>query len=130
MHRSARAVSVILSAAALVAACTFSPNPDPRGASTASSTASSSSGDAGSGGAAGMGGMAGAGGIAGMGGTAGAGGMAGAGGTAGAGGSMAAAPKPDFGLTDVNPNSPTSGKIVSPRDYLGQVSAWYFGHAT
>jgi len=37
---------------------------------------------------------------------------------------------PDFSLTDVNPNSPTSGQAVSPRDYLEQVSAWYFGHAT
>jgi hypothetical protein len=40
------------------------------------------------------------------------------------------APKPDFSLADVNPNSATSGEQVSPRDYLGKVSAWYFGHAT
>lgn len=66
-----------------------------------------------------------------MGGMAGAGGMAGTGGTAGSGGSMmAAVPKPDFGLMDVNPNSATSGQTISPRDYVGQVSAWYFGHAT
>ena len=37
---------------------------------------------------------------------------------------------PDFALTDVNPNSVTAGQSVSPRDYLGKVSAWYFGHAT
>jgi hypothetical protein len=37
---------------------------------------------------------------------------------------------PDFALLDVNPGSPRSGQVVSPRDYLGQVSAWYFGHAT
>jgi hypothetical protein len=37
---------------------------------------------------------------------------------------------PDFSDLDVNPTSATSGSLVSPRDYLGQVSAWYFGHAT
>ena len=37
---------------------------------------------------------------------------------------------PDFSLNDVNPNSPTSGQNVSPRQELGKVSAWYFGHAT
>ncbi|MFN3484466.1 MAG: hypothetical protein ACK44W_03160 [Planctomycetota bacterium] len=37
---------------------------------------------------------------------------------------------PDFSLTDVNPNSATYNQKVSPRDYLGKVSAWYFGHAT
>ena len=37
---------------------------------------------------------------------------------------------PDFALTDENPASATYQKSVSPRDYLGQVSAWYFGHAT
>jgi hypothetical protein len=37
---------------------------------------------------------------------------------------------PDFGLVDVNPTSSTYDQAVSPRDYLGQVSAWYFGHAT
>ena len=41
-----------------------------------------------------------------------------------------ASPMPDFSLTDVNPNSPTKDQAVSPRDYLEQVSAWYFGHAT
>jgi hypothetical protein len=37
---------------------------------------------------------------------------------------------PDFSLQDVNPNSSTSGQLVSPRNYLDQISAWYFGHAT
>lgn len=37
---------------------------------------------------------------------------------------------PDFALEDVNPSSATAGQDVSPRDYLGKVSAWYFGHAT
>ena len=36
----------------------------------------------------------------------------------------------DFSLEDVNPTSPRFGQSVSPSDYLGQVSAWYFGHAT
>jgi hypothetical protein len=39
-------------------------------------------------------------------------------------------PVPDFSLLDVNDTSPRSGETVSPRDYAGQVSAWYFGHAT
>jgi hypothetical protein len=39
-------------------------------------------------------------------------------------------PMPDFTLTDVNPASPRKDQGVSPRDYLRQVSAWYFGHAT
>jgi hypothetical protein len=37
---------------------------------------------------------------------------------------------PDFSLTDVNPNSATSGQAVSPRQQLTRISAWYFGHAT
>ena len=36
----------------------------------------------------------------------------------------------DFALTDVNPNSATYNQQVSPRDFLGEVSAWYFGHST
>lgn len=36
----------------------------------------------------------------------------------------------DFSLTDVNPNSETHDTSLSPRDYLGKVSAWYFGHST
>lgn len=37
---------------------------------------------------------------------------------------------PDFSLPDVNPNSATFDSTISPRDYLGRVSAWYFGHST
>ena len=37
---------------------------------------------------------------------------------------------PDFALEDANPNSPTATEDVSPRDYVGTVSAYYFGHAT
>lgn len=41
-----------------------------------------------------------------------------------------AGPLPDFSLTDVNPASPTAGRMVSPRQHLGAVSAWYFASAT
>jgi hypothetical protein len=37
---------------------------------------------------------------------------------------------PDFALSDLNPTSDTFSESVSPRDYMGQVSGWYFGHAT
>jgi hypothetical protein len=37
---------------------------------------------------------------------------------------------PDFKIEDVNPNSVTHGDSISPREYLGQISCWYFGHAT
>lgn len=37
---------------------------------------------------------------------------------------------PDFSLTDVNATSPTHNQEVSPRDYLEQVSGWYFTYAT
>ena len=37
---------------------------------------------------------------------------------------------PDFSLTDVNANSARYQDAVSPREYLGKISAWYFGHAT
>ena len=36
----------------------------------------------------------------------------------------------DFSLIDVNPTSETYNQAVSPTDYRGQVSAWYFGFAT
>ena len=36
---------------------------------------------------------------------------------------------PDFKLTDANPNSVRFGTSVSPRDYLLQVSGYYFGFA-
>lgn len=35
-----------------------------------------------------------------------------------------------FVLEDVNPNSATFQAIVTPRQQLTRVSAWYFGHAT
>jgi len=37
---------------------------------------------------------------------------------------------PDFHLEDVNPASARAGSMVSPRDYLSGISAWYFGSAT
>ena len=37
---------------------------------------------------------------------------------------------PDFLLVDTNTTSATHGLDVSPRDFLGQASAWYFGHST
>lgn len=40
------------------------------------------------------------------------------------------APMADFSLVDVNPNSTTYNDRVSPRQFIGQMSAWYFGHAT
>jgi hypothetical protein len=36
----------------------------------------------------------------------------------------------DFALQDHNETSPRYGDMVSPRDYLNMVSAWYFGHST
>ena len=36
----------------------------------------------------------------------------------------------DFSLKDENSTSATAGQQVSPRDYLGGISAWYFGHST
>lgn len=37
---------------------------------------------------------------------------------------------PDFRLEDKNPSSSTFGRKVSPRDFMGQISAFYFGAAT
>lgn len=48
----------------------------------------------------------------------------------GAEGEAGANAQPAFTLVDVNPASPRFNQGVSPRDYLEQVSAWYFGHAT
>jgi hypothetical protein len=42
-------------------------------------------------------------------------------------GSFSKAPK--FSLLDVNETSPSFGDRVSPRDAIGRVSVWYFGHA-
>jgi len=103
---------------AFVGACSEAPDSVPRHSSGYASS-SSSGGDAGAGGMTGGGGMAGS------------SGTAGSGGAAGSGGSMmAVVPKPDFGLVDTNPNTSTFGQTISPRDYTGQVSAWYFGHST
>jgi len=38
--------------------------------------------------------------------------------------------KAEFLLPDANPTSQTYNTNVSPRDYEGGVSAWYFGAAT
>jgi hypothetical protein len=48
----------------------------------------------------------------------------------GGGGSSEPTLAPDFQLEDVNPNSPTTAQDVSPRDYLGNTGAFYFGAAT
>lgn len=37
---------------------------------------------------------------------------------------------PDFSLVDANSTSNRFEQSVSPRDYLEEVSAWYFGHAS
>lgn len=37
---------------------------------------------------------------------------------------------PDFALLDVNSTSETYDQNVSPRDFLQQVSGWYFTYAT
>jgi hypothetical protein len=36
----------------------------------------------------------------------------------------------DFSLEDLNDSSQTYQQAISPRDYLGSVSAWYFGRST
>lgn len=37
---------------------------------------------------------------------------------------------PDFALVDVNATSASYDQAVSPRDYLDQVSGWYFTQST
>lgn len=37
---------------------------------------------------------------------------------------------PTFALPDLNMASPRASQQVSPRDYIRQVSVWYFGHST
>jgi hypothetical protein len=37
---------------------------------------------------------------------------------------------PDFAIVDLNSHSDTYEEAVSPRDYLQQVSGWYFTYAT
>lgn len=51
-------------------------------------------------------------------------------GCAAGGGPDPSRPVPDFSLEDVNPSSARFETAVSPRDLKGQVSGWYFGHAT
>ncbi|MHC4938567.1 MAG: hypothetical protein ACYTHK_06330 [Planctomycetota bacterium] len=48
----------------------------------------------------------------------------------GGGGSDGPAVAADFQLPDVNETSLTFNTDVSPRDQIGNVSAWYFGSAT
>jgi len=36
----------------------------------------------------------------------------------------------DFSLSDVNANSLSHNQQISPRQFLQQASAWYFGHST
>lgn len=37
---------------------------------------------------------------------------------------------PDFSLADLNPASARYSQQISPRDYLEEVSGWYFIHST
>jgi hypothetical protein len=84
-----------------------------------------------SGGAGGFTGSAGAGGVIASGGAGGALASGGAGGAlADAGADAGITAMPDFHLVDDNPASPSAGATISPRDFLGGVSAWYFGHST
>lgn len=64
-------------------------------------------------------------------GTGGSGGSSASGASSGTGGEGGEppGPKPDFNLLDVNETSATYDAYVGPHDYLGQVSAWYFGSA-
>lgn len=39
-------------------------------------------------------------------------------------------PVAPFALTDTNPTSDTYQQAVSPADFEGKTSGWYFGHAT
>eukprot|EP01052_Picozoa_sp_SAG31_P053951 SAG31_NODE_14089_length_828_cov_0.843621_2_plen_85_part_00 len=34
----------------------------------------------------------------------------------------------DYSLQDINPKSPTSGDLVGPSAFVGQVTMHYFGH--
>ena len=44
------------------------------------------------------------------------------------GASSLADPVRNFSIVDVNPTSPRYDTAVSPRDYLHQVSGYYFGN--
>jgi hypothetical protein len=47
----------------------------------------------------------------------------------GCGAARATGPVPDFQLVDQNTNSVRHGQVVSPRDYIMQVSGYFFGNA-
>jgi hypothetical protein len=49
--------------------------------------------------------------------------------SSGSSGPLATEPVQDFALQDVNPTSATYQADVSPRQYVGQISAYYFGSA-
>lgn len=49
---------------------------------------------------------------------------------AGEGEAMSGDIVPDFALIDINPTSASVEQTVSPQNYLGQATAWYFGHST
>ncbi|MFP6684891.1 MAG: hypothetical protein VB934_09265 [Polyangiaceae bacterium] len=83
--------------------------------SDASSTTAAAGGSSTTGG--GMGGM-----------TASSGTDMGAGASTSSGMGMMAAP--DFSIKDVNPSSASLGNDISPKDYQGQATAWFFGHST
>lgn len=46
------------------------------------------------------------------------------------GGAVLGETLPDFSLVDQNPTSATHLQTVSPQDFRGMASAWYFGHAS
>jgi hypothetical protein len=39
-------------------------------------------------------------------------------------------PAIDFVFTDINPTSSTHNQVISPRNFLNSVTAWYFAGAT
>ena len=42
------------------------------------------------------------------------------------GGGTSAVAMSDFELEDLNPQSPRYGETISPRDYMEEISGWYF----
>ena len=117
---------------ALAFGCGDDTSPTGGGGEGASGTQTASSTSVGAGGAGGEGGSGGLG-EGGAGGTVADGGAGGSIADGGGGAAFALAVgdiAPDFSLIDQNTASPTVGLAVSPSDYLGRVSGWYFGHAT
>tara|TARA_B100000029_G_scaffold28139_1_gene27371 strand:- start:457 stop:696 length:240 start_codon:yes stop_codon:yes gene_type:complete len=39
-------------------------------------------------------------------------------------------PLQQIALLDANATSPSFGETILPEDYLGTISAWYFGHSS